>query len=236
VPSASLGTCARGSVRSHRPTSHCTIMTFGRAPIWSAVHLCERAVRPLRMRRRNLKRRYCLSPLSPCVRACGVRCISPLLMLYVLVVCDLQASSGGAARATGSKAVSFASITNEVLARAAQFQHDKARSAKHACPVPQPRAASDVQAPAPAPAQAQAGAQAAALPQASAERIEAEATATDFLRTVEYCTGTAEHTRFHSRQSAVKNFAVSNAYGKATYWYIPFAVSSLCIFEVSVGF
>lgn len=111
-----------------------------------------------------------------------------------------------------NKAVSFASISNEVLARAAQFQHDKARSAKHACPVPQPK---------PARAEEKSG--------------EADVLATDFLRTVEYCTGTAEHTRFHSRQSAVKNFAISNRYGKAKYWYVhfhfcflPFALSFFC--------
>jgi hypothetical protein len=134
----------------------------------------------------------------------------------------LQGNAGA-----GSKAVSFASITNEVLARAAQFQHDKARSASHACPVPQPRAAVHAPPEAQRPSQSQAGPPPppTPTPQAPAEMREAEAAATDFLRTVEYCSGTAEHTRFHSRQSAVKNFAVSNAHGKATYWYMLSALS-----------
>jgi hypothetical protein len=107
-----------------------------------------------------------------------------------LCVCVFAYQKRGAdSNSANSKAAAYASISNEVLRRAAEYQHQKAQSSKNACPVPEP------------------------------EHISHEdSTAADFLRTVEFCSGSAQHTTAHSKQSSVKNFGLSNAYGKATYW------------------
>jgi hypothetical protein len=88
------------------------------------------------------------------------------------------------------KAQTYASISSETLQRAAEYQHQKALASKFSSPVPMPEELQD----------------------------EESTRAADFLRTVEYCSGSAQHTAAHAKHSRVKNFGLSNAYGKATYW------------------